>query len=311
MIVSLETAANTIKDGGLVAIPTETVYGLAADCFNADAVNKTFELKGRPADNPLIVHIHDMGQLKLVAKTVSKDADTLAQNFWPGPLTLILPKLPSVPDIVTAGLSTVAVRVPDHPLTRALIKKTGPLTAPSANKSGRPSPTKATHIEEEYDGAVLVLDGGSCSIGLESTVIDLTQKPYTILRPGFITSTNIEDLLHKRILKQPANKQKLKNSPGTRYTHYKPSANVVWFTRSSVPEDQDGYYITHSIVLPESVTSFSYFSDFSLLAKNLYDHFRTADHLNFKNIYIEELPKDENQPFIAPLKDRINRAARL
>lgn len=309
MIVSIEQAADLIKQGEIVAVPTETVYGLAADCFNAHSVKKTFEKKGRPADNPLIVHICELNQLDALAISVSEDAKTLARNFWPGPLTLIFPKHEAVPDIVTGGLPTVAVRMPDHPLTLSLIKKTGPLTAPSANKSGRPSPTKARHVEDEFKGTVPVLDGGDCAIGLESTVLDLTQIPYSILRPGFVTHDSIKDLLDTEVLKQTDSKKKLKGSPGTRYTHYKPSASVNWFSPLNPPDDKDAYYITHSFEAGDRYTSFDYNSDFASLAKHLYDHFRTADHLKIKKIFIEELPPDQNHPVIAPLKDRINRAS--
>ena len=309
MRISVEQASEQIKQGEVVAVPTETVYGLAADCFNAHAVKKTFKIKGRPADNPLIVHISELNQLDTLAENISDDARTLIRNFWPGPLTLIFPKHHAVPDIVTGGLSTVAVRMPDHPLTLSLIRKTGPLTAPSANKSGRPSPTKAKHVEDEFKGTVPVLDGGDCSIGLESTVLDLTQKPYTILRPGYVTPAAIEDLLNTDVLKLTGSKKKLMSSPGTRYTHYKPSASVIWFSPLNPPGDKDAYYITHSFEARDGYISFDYNADFDLLARHLYDHFRTADHLNFQKIFIEELPPDQNHPVIAPLKDRINRAS--
>ena len=309
MIVSVEQAAELIKIEKVVAVPTETVYGLAADCFNAHAVEYTFKIKNRPADNPLIVHICELDQLGELAQHISDDARILANNFWPGPLTLILPKLGNIPDIVTGGLSTVAVRMPNHSITLSLIKKTGPLTAPSANKSGRPSPTKAQHIEYEFDGKVPVLDGGDCSIGLESTVLDLTQKPYTILRPGYVTAMAIESLLNTKILRKTSSEKKLIGSPGTRYSHYKPSARVSWFSSHNLPVDENAYYITHSIEYGDEYTSFYYNSDFSLLAKHLYDHFRTADYLGFQKIFIEELPSDETDPVIAPLKDRINRSS--
>lgn len=308
MIVSVEKAAELIKEGRVVAVPTETVYGLAADCFNANAVKETFKTKGRPADNPLIVHISSTEQLGLLSNNVSSDARSLARRFWPGPLTLILPKSSVVPDIVTGGLDTVAIRMPDHPLTLSLIKKTGPLTAPSANKSGLPSPTKALHVETEFRGSIPVLDGGECSIGLESTVLDLTRKPYTILRPGYVTAVAVEDVLNTKILEGSKKKVQLKGSPGTRYTHYKPSAEVQWFSASNPPNDGDAYFIAHSVRPKCARTIFFYNTDFLSLAKNLYDHFRTADHLGFHKIFIEELPEDQEHPMIAPIRDRVNRA---
>lgn len=309
MIISVEQAAKKIKQGAVVAIPTETVYGLAADCFNADAVRSTFRVKRRPADNPLIVHICNLDQLENIALEVSEGARVLARHFWPGPLTIVLPKLSSVPDIVTAGLPTVAVRMPDHPLAQSLIKITGPLTAPSANRSGRPSPTKAKHIEDEFSGDIPVLDGGDCTIGLESTVLDLTRKPYTVLRPGYISASEIEDVLHTRIKRHTTLENQLKSSPGTRYTHYKPSAKVIWFDPNNPPNERDAYYLTHTFKPGKGFTSFYYNSDFASFAKHLYDHFRTADHLKFEKIYIEKLPSDQIHPVIAPLKDRINRAS--
>lgn len=308
MIVTIEEATDLIKNGEVVAVPTETVYGLAADCFNAKAVKNIFNVKERPADNPLIVHISDIGQLNTLAGNIPEDAKILAAKLWPGPLTMILPKLDTVPDIVTAGLSTVAVRMPDHPLTLSLIKRTGPLTAPSANKSGRPSPTKAQHVEDEFEQTIPVLDGADCFIGLESTVLDLTQKPYTILRPGYITGSEVEQLLSTTLSKQTADEKKLKGSPGTRYTHYKPSAQVILFSAGEIPSDKNAYYITHSVEPGKDVTSYFYDSDFAALARHLYHHFRTADHLGFKKIYIEDLPPDQKHPIIAPLKDRIKRA---
>ncbi len=309
MIISVDEAEKKIKDGRVVAVPTETVYGLAADCFNAHAVKETFKIKERPSDNPLIVHIYNIEQLKQITSEISPDVLTLAEHFWPGPLTLILPKSSTVPDIVTGGLATVAVRMPDHPLTLTLIKKTGPLTAPSANKSGRPSPTKAIHVENEFSGSVPVLEGGKCAIGLESTVLDLTQKPYSILRPGYVTASSVENALKTTISEASKNKKQLKNSPGTHYTHYKPSAEVNWFSPDQFPGNNNAYYITHSINPKSEQTIYFYDGNFYLLARDLYDHFRTADHLGFHKIFIEDLPPDQKHPMIAPLRDRINRAS--
>jgi L-threonylcarbamoyladenylate synthase len=171
---SFQKAVELIRAGDVVAIPTETVYGLAADAFNISAVKKTFEVKGRPPDNPLIVHISRTEQLDEIADEIPEDAFKLAETFWPGPLTLVLKKKPIVPDIVTGGLNTVAVRMPDHPLTRKLIEQTGPLTAPSANRSGRPSPTRPEHIREDFGSTVHILEGGSAKLGLESTVLDMS-----------------------------------------------------------------------------------------------------------------------------------------
>ncbi len=232
MNVSLEKAANLIKRGETVAIPTETVYGLAADAFNVNAVKKIFQQKGRPAENPLIVHICELEQLNHLVTDIPDDLQKLADHFWPGPLSVILKKQTSVPDIVTGGLNTVAVRMPDHSLTLSLIKKTGPLTAPSANKSGRPSPTNPTHIIEDFGPDLPILDGGSSKLGLESTVLNLSSESITILRPGFIDTKMIEDLLGKKVTMMDASdKTSGAKSPGTRFTHYKPKASVRWLDR--------------------------------------------------------------------------------
>lgn len=308
MIVSLPKAISLIKSGHVVAMPTETVYGLAAEAFNANAVRKTFDVKERPADNPLIVHISSLNQLAFLATTIPDDFYTLAQAFWPGPLTFVLHKKNEVPDIVTGGLETVAVRMPDHPIPLALIKATGPLTAPSANKSGKPSPTKASHVEKDYNGEIPVLDGGASEIGLESTVLDLTVQPYTILRQGKISADELADVLPKHQISVRAETDQLKKSPGTKYTHYKPDAKVHWLNPEDSHTDTNGYYILHSDRNCSFKKIFQYSGDFHALASDLYDHFRTADYLNTQNIYIESLPSDEIHRMIAPLRDRINRA---
>lgn len=309
MIVSLNEAISIIKKGGVVAVPTETVYGLGADAFNAEAVKKTFHVKGRPADNPLIVHISTLDQLRMLASDIPDEVLLLAEFFWPGPLTVVLHKKTEVPDIVTGGMPTIAIRMPNHRLTSGLIDETGPITAPSANKSGRPSPTKASHIEEEYDGSIPVIEGGASEIGLESTVLDLTVTPFIILRKGKIGAKELEHVLGKQVEENSLDRQETKKSPGTRYTHYKPNASVHWFDPNSSQIDEDGYYLLHNYQNPSLKKCVYYDLDFDMMARELYDHFRTADHLNFKNIYIEVLPTNDFHPLISPLRDRINRAS--
>lgn len=312
MKVTLEKAAELIKNGETVAIPTETVYGLAADAFNVNAVKKIFEQKGRPADNPLIVHISEWDQLDELVSEIPEDLQKLAEEFWPGPLSVVLKKHESVPDIVTGGLDTVAIRIPDHALTRSLIDKTGPLTAPSANKSGRPSPTNPAHIIEDFGTDLPILDGGSCKLGLESTVVDLTGDFITILRPGFINSKMIGDQLGKKVkLMDASDKKSGKRSPGTRFTHYKPKASVKWLDESVQSiSDSKSYFIFHS----EKIRSIyqknihAYEGDYPSLARDLYDHFRTADHLACSTILIEPFKGSENHSLIPALKDRIERA---
>ena len=223
--------AQIIQDGGLVAFPTETVYGLGANGMDGEAVNRIFEAKGRPNDNPLIMHIAKKSDVKLLWAHVPKLANTLMDTFWPGPLTLIFNKADEVPYEVTAGLETVAVRMPSDKTARLLIQKSGvPIAAPSANRSGRPSPTTAEHVLEDMDGRIpLILDGGPCRYGVESTVLSLVGEP-TILRPGAITREMLEAIigpvrLAPSIL-NPLGEREVAASPGMKYKHYAPDAEV-------------------------------------------------------------------------------------
>ena len=228
---SVQEAAGILKAGGLVAFPTETVYGLGANAFDADAVLSIFTAKGRPADNPLIVHIHDRAQLDEIGD-IPPRAPALMDAFWPGPLTILFPRKASIPDVVTAGLSTVAVRMPSHPVALSLLKESGvPVAAPSANRSGRPSPTM--HVLEDMRGIIpMILDGGPCEIGVESTVLDLTHGSPVILRPGGVTKSMLEEVLHEEVylagsILRPLQPDEKALSPGMRYKHYAPKGNVT------------------------------------------------------------------------------------
>ena len=196
---ALKKAGEIIREGGLVAFPTETVYGLGADALNAEASAKIYAAKGRPSDNPLIVHIHDVDQVYEIASEVPEAAKKVMEKFWPGPLTVILNKKSCVPDGTTGGLKTVAIRMPSHPLARDFIRESGRMiAAPSANTSGRPSPTLASHVYEDMQGRIpLILDGGAVGIGIESTIIDMSTDTPTILRPGYITKDMLEEVLPK------------------------------------------------------------------------------------------------------------------
>lgn len=224
----IERAAQVIRRGGLVAFPTETVYGLGANAFDPDAVAKIFRAKGRPTDNPLIVHLAGADELEVAAVDVPDQARKLGAAFWPGPLTLVLPASPRVPRMTSGGLDTVAVRVPSHPVAVALIRASRtPIAAPSANRSGRPSPTQARHVLDDLDGRIeLILDGGPCAVGVESTVLDLTGERPVILRPGGLSRSSIEAVIGEvRTLEQvPGSAMR---SPGTRYRHYAPKARMV------------------------------------------------------------------------------------
>jgi L-threonylcarbamoyladenylate synthase len=226
-------AACVIKSGGLVAFPTETVYGLGANALDQQAVKNIFEAKGRPADNPLIVHIAGKDTVKDLVSLLPPEFDRLADKFWPGPLTLIMPKSNKVPQLITAGLDTVAVRMPSHPVALALIRLSGlPIAAPSANTSGRPSPTVAGHVIEDLMGKVdIIIDAGSTSVGLESTVLDLTSHPPVILRPGGTTYEQLKGELKEVSIETALNldttQMNAPKSPGMKYTHYSPKAQVI------------------------------------------------------------------------------------
>lgn len=212
-----------------MAFPTETVYGLGADALNENAVKKVFLAKERPPDDPLIVHIAHPQELIIVAQNIPQLAWDLTKRFWPGPLTLVLPKAERVLKAVTGGLETVAVRMPAHPIARKLIEASRcPIAAPSANRFGRPSPTRAEHVVEDLAGRIdLILDGGPTSIGVESTVLDMTQEPPMVLRPGGVTLEELRDVLGEVRLLDSSQREAARRSPGTRYRHYAPRAKLM------------------------------------------------------------------------------------
>lgn len=237
----IKKAAAVLKDGGVVAMPTETVYGLAADALNGEAVKKIFLAKRRPMDNPLIVHISEIGDIdrfNLVSDFPEK-AKLLAEKFWPGPLTIIMQKSDVIPDEVSAGLSTVAIRLPSHKVAREMIKESGTvLAAPSANRSGSPSPTTAVHVMNDLSGDIdAVVDGGMCDVGVESTVITLATKTPRLLRPGLVTVEEIEEVIghidvdHAVLFKLESDEKV--SSPGMKYKHYAPKAKVVLINSES------------------------------------------------------------------------------
>lgn len=231
--------AEILLGGGLVAFPTETVYGLGANALEQSAVQKTYEAKGRPSDNPLIVHIADISALQAVVSRTPPCAALLMEAFWPGPLTLVMERSPGVPDIITGGLDTVAVRMPDHPIALALIRAAGvPLSAPSANSSGRPSPTRAEDVAEDLMGKVdAIIDGGAAQVGVESTVLDITVTPPVILRPGGVTLEQLQEVLGEisvdPALAKDAPEDAIPRAPGMKYAHYSPKAEVI-IVRGSV-----------------------------------------------------------------------------
>jgi L-threonylcarbamoyladenylate synthase len=229
----LRYAAGILRNGGLVAFPTETVYGLGANALDEAAVKGIFNAKGRPSDNPLIVHISEKSSLHTIVRDVPNKAELLMDKFWPGPLTLVMPKSSEVPTVITAGLQTVAVRMPAHPIALALIRESGvPVAAPSANTSGKPSPTTAKHVIDDLYGRIdVIIDAGYSEVGLESTVLDITSTPAMILRPGGITQTQLEQVLGV-VDVDPAimsylNKDIIPKAPGMKYLHYSPKADVT------------------------------------------------------------------------------------
>ncbi len=231
---SLQLGASLLKAGQVVGFPTETVYGLGADALNSEAVHAIFAAKCRPADNPLIVHIAEWDEIEPLCH-VNEMARRLADAFWPGPLTMILPRKDIIPDVVTAGLDSVAIRMPSHPIARQLISLSGcPVAAPSANRSGRPSPTTAAHVLEDMDGRVpLILDGGPCSVGVESTVVSLTGEMAVVLRPGGITPEMIAAVLGDckiaDSIMRPLKEGETAPSPGMKHKHYAPRARMTLY----------------------------------------------------------------------------------
>lgn len=246
---AIAEAAAILRRGGLLGIPTETVYGLGADALNETAVLHIFEAKGRPQDNPLILHVPGADWLERYCRDIPPAAYTLAEQFWPGPLTMILPRRDNVPLRTTGGLDTVGVRCPDHPVTLAIIRESGiPVAAPSGNTSGRPSPTTAQHMLEDMAGKIDgIVDGGPCAVGVESTIIDLTVTPPRLLRPGGLPLEALEEVLgevavDKAVRQKLADGEKAK-APGMKYRHYAPKAPVTVIT--GTPGASAAYIAAH------------------------------------------------------------------
>lgn len=298
----IEQAGLILREGGLVAIPTETVYGLGANALDAHAVTRIFEAKGRPQDNPLIVHIAEFGQLCPLVRHVPESAELLADHYWPGPLTIILPKADCIPQETSGGLDTVAVRFPSHPVAQAIIRAAGvPIAAPSANLSGKPSPTTAQHVLDDMDGKIeMIIDGGECSVGVESTVLTLAGDHPVLLRPGGISIEQIRELLPDAQV-DPAVVHKLEEgrtaaSPGMKYKHYAPLARVIVVDGSKqqyidyvnshakedvwalcFEEDQDK--------LKVPVLCYGAQLDSGAQARHLFDALRRFDELGAKTVY--------------------------
>ena len=305
----LAAAGALIRSGEVVAFPTETVYGLGANGLDGMAVKKIFAAKGRPSDNPLILHIADKQAILPLTAALPKQAQLLMERFWPGPLTLIVPKSTLIPDEVSAGLSTVAVRMPSHPVAARLIKQAGvPIAAPSANLSGKPSPTDGRSVLEDMQGRIAgVIDGGSSMVGVESTVVDVTGAVPVILRPGGITREELEQVLG-RVELDPAltGGSVLKpRAPGMKYRHYAPQARMYVFTaaekaalreiitrlaqRTALICDED----CASEFLPSAkLTVFNWGNSPRTLAAGLFGYLRECDRLQIEVIFAQAVPKD-------------------
>ena len=302
-------AAKILQDGGLVGIPTETVYGLGANALDGTAVKRIFEAKGRPQDNPLIIHVTGAQWLPRYCADVPPLAYVLARKFWPGPLTMILKRRPIIPDETTAGLDTVAVRCPNHPVTLAIIREAGiPIAAPSANLSGRPSCTTAQDVLEDMDGRISgVVDGGPCAVGVESTILDLTCDPPRLLRPGGLPLEDLERLIGKIDVDKAVNgalaEGEKPKAPGMKYRHYAPKAPVT--VVAGEPSKSAGYILDHAapedgiICFDEFVPLFTKrhemrpvmnlgpSADKAEQARHIFDALRSFDHTAVKAIWAQ------------------------
>ncbi|MDR1702418.1 MAG: threonylcarbamoyl-AMP synthase [Sporomusaceae bacterium] len=302
----LRQAADILRQGGLVAFPTETVYGLGANGLDAQAATKIYQAKGRPSDNPLILHIAEITELERLSAKISPQTKKLLHQYWPGPLTVVLEKTPLVPDIVTGGLNTVAVRMPDSKTARELIRLAGvPLAAPSANTSGRPSPTNAQAVLDDLNGKIdAIVDAGTSAIGLESTVVDLTGDIPCILRPGGITAEMIAATLGQSQINYPGEKTAAPKSPGMKYTHYAPKYPLI-LAPAPILKQKITQYLTEpkkvgAIVsqetaptLPRAVHTITYGShtDLPSIAASLYSALRHFDTNPVDLIFAESVPE--------------------
>jgi L-threonylcarbamoyladenylate synthase len=320
-------AASILRQGGLVAFPTETVYGLGADALNAHAVRRIFAAKERPAHDPLIVHVAGLGEAERVASHIPELAQTLARRFWPGPLTMVLPKSETAPDEVTAGGPTVAVRCPNHPLALALIRALGsPIAAPSANRFSHTSPTTAQHVWDDLSGRIeLILDGGPTAIGIESTVLDLTGALPTVLRPGGVTLEELEAALGVVLVGKPTAGAILA-SPGLLDRHYAPRSPLYLFTgddesvRFALVDAAIGALVRGVriglLVMNEDLPTLAHFncpvvalgpqSNLELVAQRLYDAIRILDASGVEMILARDAP---SHGLGLAIRDRLRRAA--
>jgi L-threonylcarbamoyladenylate synthase len=296
----IEQAARILREGGLVVFPTETVYGLGANALDASAVEKIFQLKGRPATSPLIVHVETIKQARELAAVWPENAEQLAREHWPGPLTLVVPKKPIVPDIVTAGLGTVGIRIPRHPIALALLRAAGlPIAAPSANRFTSLSPTTAQHVREAFGVETpFLLDGGACEVGIESTVIAVTSDGLEVLRPGMARVEEARSAAEEQV-------GDAHRAPGQHKKHYSPKTRVVLVSEGRLPATGRGAYLFlkihaasgHTLLMPQEP---------ALYAAQLYGILHNLDNRGFEWIAVELPPATLEW---GAIRDRLTRAA--
>lgn len=317
----LKEAALFIREGKLVAFPTETVYGLGGNAYDSTASARIYAAKGRPSDNPLIVHISEFSEIKPLVKEVPDVAKALSDRFWPGPLTMILEKSDSIPKETTGGLDTVAIRMPSHAIANMLIKEAGvPIAAPSANASGRPSTTKAEHVIEDLSGRIdMIIDGGSSDIGLESTIVDLTVKPALILRPGYITIEMLREVIpdieyDRAVLKRIKDDTIVAKAPGMKYRHYAPKGELTIYEgdisrvseaiRTSAKEKLQSGHIVGILTSDELLGSYTELCDIYLkenaesdISRNTVYDDRSAEKKGI--LFIKDIGSRDNEAEIA------------
>jgi L-threonylcarbamoyladenylate synthase len=305
---NLERAAALLREGKLVAFPTETVYGLGANALDPTAVRRIYEAKGRPSTSPLIVHVASIDAARELVTEWPQSAQHLAERFWPGPLTLVLPKRAIVPDIVTAGLPSVGIRIPANPVARELLELARiPIAAPSANRFTQLSPTTAAHVQESLGDRVdLILDGGACEVGIESTVVALTGSEARLLRPGMVSRTELEEVIGTKLSATAEPRQeKAHESPGMHVRHYQPKTRLLLSAsppsegRGAVLHLQSGYQAAYKIAMPVDPHEY---------AAKLYQMLHELDALHLDWIWVE-MPPDE--PQWEGVRDRLRRAAAL
>jgi L-threonylcarbamoyladenylate synthase len=324
----VRTAAGILRSGGLVAFPTETVYGLGADGLNPEAVRNIFTAKGRPSDNPLILHVSDRQMLESVVDEIPPVAEDLMAAFWPGPLTLVFRKSEAVPKVVSAGLATVAVRMPDHELALRLIQETArPIAAPSANRSGRPSPTSADHVFQDLDGRIeAVLLGEPSEVGMESTIVDVSGETPCLLRPGGVTLEEVRRIAPETTVAGSAGQEDAPRAPGMKYRHYAPDADVVLLQGNleqqlAFIENSGLYQKPFALMACQEMidvwtgrkseielTLYSLGSRYQdkTLGKNVYAYLREADQAGIRTVFVESF-KEENMG--RTIMNRLKKAA--